>query len=90
MNIKEFADMLNGREYGIEITKQEEELADDLGFVVVFGYSDDNMEFRSVWHDTGDYEWIYLTDIPHETFDIMFEGEKYCRGIVFELKEAYI
>ena len=41
MTIKEFAGMLNGREYGHEITKKEEALAKKLGYVVVFGASDD-------------------------------------------------
>lgn len=46
MDIKEFAKKLNGREYGEEVTKEEEKEAKELGFVVVFGYSDDNTEFR--------------------------------------------
>jgi len=29
------------------------------------------------------YVWTYETDIPHECFDILRDGEKYCRGIVF-------
>ena len=45
MTLKEFAKMLDGREYLHEITKEEEALAKELGFVVVFGYSDDNAEF---------------------------------------------
>lgn len=39
MNIKDFALMLTGREYGHEINKDEEKLAKQLGFVVVFGAS---------------------------------------------------
>ena len=31
--------------------------------------------------------WSYLTDIPHKTFDIMEDGEIYCRGIVFSLDD---
>lgn len=46
MNIQEFAKMLDGREMGNEITRGEVELAKLSGFVVVFGYSDDNAEFR--------------------------------------------
>lgn len=34
------------------------------------------------WGEDG-YSWIYKTDIPHETFEIMDDGEKYCRGMVF-------
>ena len=38
--------MINGRQYGDEVTKGEESLAKQHGLVVVFGYSDDNVEFR--------------------------------------------
>jgi hypothetical protein len=51
MNIDEFAIGLTGREYGREISKEEERLAKELGFVVVFGYSDDNAEFRGAIDD---------------------------------------
>lgn len=51
MNSKELAQLLNGREYGSEITKQEQADAKKSGLVVVFGYSDDNMELRGAIHD---------------------------------------
>lgn len=51
MTLKEFAQMLDGREYLHEITKEEEALAKQLGFVVVFGYSDDNAELRGAIDD---------------------------------------
>ena len=51
MTLKEFAKMLDGREYLHEITKEEEALAKQLGFVVVFGYSDDNAELRGAIDD---------------------------------------
>lgn len=57
MTLKEFAKMLDNREYGNEITKEEEQLAKELGFVVVFGYSDDNIEFYgAVDEEIGLYE----------------------------------
>lgn len=37
--------------------------------------------------DRDGYSWIYETDIPHATFEIMEDGEKYCRGIVFSLAD---
>lgn len=135
MTIKEFADMLNGREYLREITHAECEEAKALGYIVVFGSSDDLCEFRgairdeidcwnggiiyiadnkileppdgeckdincpyfkaamesaktieAVWRG-GEYAWIYKTDIPHETFSIYEDGDTYCRGIVFEIKD---
>ena len=51
MTLKEFAKMLDGREYLHEITKEEEALAKEFGFVVVFGYSDDNAELRGAIDD---------------------------------------
>lgn len=51
MTLKEFAQMLDGREYRHEITEEEEALAKELGFVVVFGYSDDNAELRGAIDD---------------------------------------
>lgn len=46
MTLKEFAEMLDRRQYHHEISKEEELLAKELGFVVVFGYSDDCAELR--------------------------------------------
>lgn len=135
MTAKELASMLNGREYGKEITKEEISVAKESGLVVVFGASDDLMEFRgaiddevdcfeggiayvnengilkapmncdeckkceyvndkrdacntisAIWCD-GEFSWTYHTEIPHETFEIMDDGEKYCRGIVFCLSD---
>jgi len=125
MTIQEFAKMLDGREYLGEMILAEKELAKALGFVVVFGYSDDNAELegaideevtcydgteiylnkdgifeeckhsraakkkckviKGIW-DKEEYSWIYETDIPHATFDVMEDGGKFCRGIVFDIK----
>jgi len=135
MNINEFANMLDGREYLNEIASQEEKLAKELGFVIVFGQSDDLMEFRGAFDDeAGCYRggqiyldkdglfegceegpngeckylkaakakckvieavrsgpdgwlWQYKTDIPHATFEIFEDGEKSCKGIVFDIKD---
>lgn len=131
MNINEFAGKLNGREYRREITKQEEIEAKELGYVVVFGYSDDNIEFRgaindefgcydggivyldkngiinececqckyykkalenarlieAVWcRNNKSFTWEYDTDISHATFEIYDYDDKYCLGIVFDIK----
>lgn len=127
---KEIAEILDGREYGEEVKPMDLKYARDNGDVIVFGASDDLMEFRgaivdevgvydgdkvyidkdgvirnkcdypfcpyfkekqkhtrhiiAVW-DSGGYLWSYITDIPHEAFDILEEGKKYCRGIVFSV-----
>ena len=67
MTLKEFAQMLDGREYRCEITQEEEKLAKELGFVVVFGYSDDNAELRGAIDDEIDcYDGgeLYHVDLP--------------------------
>jgi hypothetical protein len=48
---KQFATMISGRQYGNEITKAEAELAKKNGVVIVYGYSDDNMEFEGAIYD---------------------------------------
>lgn len=128
MNALKLASMLNGRQYLKELSEVERKSAAENGLVVVFGASDDLMEFRgaindeldaydgttaylidgnllvnyceesecpyflekckealtieAIWDD-GEYSWRYETDIPHETFEIMEDDEKYCKGIVF-------
>lgn len=44
MTSKEIAAQLDGNQYNKEITKEQEAIAADSGLVVVFGYSDDNVE----------------------------------------------
>ena len=48
---KELAHLLDGREYGNEISAREAEWAKESGLVVVYGYSDDNMEFNGALYD---------------------------------------
>ena len=133
MTAKELAEMLAGREYGMEITKGEAQRAADTGLVVVYGYSDDNVEFagaiddevgaydggtiyltstgvlqepdcgnddcpyfarerdkaaviKAVWHNSGGPCWTFETDIPHETFTIVEDGDPWCVGIVFSIE----
>lgn len=39
----------------------------------------------ALWCAEGDYSWTYNTSIPHATFEIVEDGEPYCRGLVFSL-----
>lgn len=127
MNLKEFATMLDGREYPFTLTQEEKEFAKDANWVVVYNDSDDNMEFRGAITDEvgcygggfayitkeaellvnecddeacpyfrelmGDsieieavdkHSWEIKTSIPHETFQIIEDGELYGIGIVFD------
>lgn len=51
MTKEELAEQITGREYGEEITDAEEKQAKADGLVVIFGYSDDNVEFRGAIND---------------------------------------
>lgn len=51
MTAKEFAAKLTGREMDAEITKAEELEAEQNGLVVVYGFSDDLVEFRGAIDD---------------------------------------
>lgn len=56
---------LNGREYGSEITNDEAAEAKAAGLVVVFGYSDDNVELRgAIDEEVGAYEGVTLRVTP--------------------------
>jgi len=133
MDAKELAAKINGREYRNETTAAEKQEAKANGLVIVFGASDDLMEFRGAvndeygayegetvyftnggllvndcdnedcphfarlkeaaepieakWDSDG-YAWVYETAIPHATFEILEDGDKYCRGIVFALSDV--
>lgn len=41
------------------------------------------------WCAEPGYSWTYRTTIPHETFEIVEDGEPYCRGIVFRLADIW-
>jgi hypothetical protein len=46
---------------------------------------------HAVWApegENGGISWIYKTEIPHATFDIMEDSDVYCRDIVFRLGDA--
>lgn len=136
MNAKELAAQLNGAEYPLSIGSVIRAQARDIGLVIVYGGSDDLMEFDGAIHDeigayegvtayltaTGllendcdndecphfeklkataatiealwdpgeGYSWKYQTTIPHETFEIVEDGEPYCRGIVFALADVEV
>lgn len=52
MDIKEYAEMLNGKEYGYSMfSKEELQIAKDNGFVIVYGASDDLIEFDGALYD---------------------------------------
>ena len=142
------AAQLNGRNYRDEIEKEEEQIAKESGLIVIFGASDNLVEFRGAicdeinaydgtdfiiatpgmeipvdedeetyrkakkleavpiiaeessikknrftaeWCPTHEGEtepytsWHISTLLPHVSFDIMEDGELYCRGLIIEV-----
>ncbi|WNL63568.1 hypothetical protein ST4_010 [Aeromonas phage ST4] len=134
---KLLAAQLNGSQYPLLVSNELAEQAKAAGLVIVYGASDDLMEFRgavydelyvndggtalvdaegllpanaddldtdedraryyyrkgkakiieALWAKEGDYSWTYRTAIPHETFEVVEDGQPYCRGIVFALAD---
>lgn len=41
---------------------------------------------RAQWDHAG-YSWFISTELPHESFVIMEDGETYCRGVVVNLAD---
>lgn len=138
MTKEELAAQLNGIEYPCRISKELKAAAKAAGLVIVYGASDDLMEFdgaiydevgvynggealldakgvldrsqidddddeaiadfvarkggarkiEAIWSNAGnEAAWTYKTDIPHVNFDVMDEGDTYCRGLVFALSD---
>ena len=140
MTPEEMAGRLDGCEYRAEVTAELRDLARENGLVIVYGASDDLIEFRGAIDDElgcysalnnhpstylvdayglvqrdGDmtdeeiaeyvlrragastitahwdrlgYAWTYEIGIHHAAFDVLEDGERYCRGIVFRLDDA--
>ena len=52
MTLKEFCEEISGKEYGYpQFTDEEIETAEENGFVIVYGYSDDCIEFDGAIRD---------------------------------------
>ena len=139
-----FASRIDGCEYGDELTQAERKDAAALGLLVVFGASDDLVEFRGViddelgargdevfpiarqrdgrlwvaveppanadeliahgwtappvafsvrveWCPEGfDGSWRITADVPFAPFDVLEDGELYCRGAVVDAALALV
>lgn len=119
MNTKEWAEKLNNIEYPAdEIWDMRKQFEED-GVVVVYGASDDLIEFEGAIQDEGDcyndkvfylnkeglttsysknyvkvthphdgtVQFNYETNIPCEWFNVMEDGELYCKGFVFNIND---
>ena len=84
MTHQEFAKMLSGREYGMEITLEETKLAKEHGLVVVYGYSDDLVAFEgALSEEFGADNGVELSF----TADRFFEEDDDCADCLFYQRE---
>jgi hypothetical protein len=44
-------------------------------------------EITALWAAEDAYSWTFATEIPHATFEVVEDGEPYCRGIVFAVAD---
>lgn len=134
MNAQQLADILNGSEYPFRLAPEIRDDAKAAGLVIVYGASDDLIEFDGAFRDEvgcgngtnvlvnrtgaldpdfeddecsaeqvaflrktskpihvhwdeGEYAWKYTTPIKHAEFDILEDGEKYCRAMVINIDD---
>jgi len=53
--------------------------------IVVYIYRD--LKIQGKWM-AGEFAWEFKTDIPHATFEIKDGGDKWCKGLVIDLKDV--
>lgn len=90
MELKEFANMINGRQYGYKMfSKEELELAKENRIVIVCGASDDLVELEGAITDEGDC-WeggdIYIKAVPEGFILHDTEGPEEPDVFVFRVK----
>lgn len=92
MTLKEFAQKLNGREYGWpQFTKEDLAIAKENGFIIVHGASDDLMEIDGAINDEGDCfdggtlkldiaDGKFVDSDDEESFDVVAIEARWCKG----------
>lgn len=96
MTKEQLAKLLNGRTYGDEITEENEADAAESGLIVIFGASDDLVEFRGAIHDEidaygGKMFWLSRTRTieDHEECDCEYCGYLKARDSALEIKALW-
>lgn len=64
-----------------------EDIDDDEDLADYFARKPLAKQIEALWAKEDGYSWTYATDIPHATFEIVEDGESYCRGLVFALAD---
>jgi len=65
---------------------------DEAETIERLGLTPKTVEIEAIWDPEDlDASWLITTELPHSTFDIMEDGELFCRGIVVsetDIREA--
>lgn len=63
---------------------------DETQMASYFRRKPNGVGIEALWSpDEIDASWLIKTPIPHATFDILEDGDLYCRGVVFALADAH-
>ena len=91
MNKEKLAELISGRSYRNEMNKEEEQIAKENGLIVIFGASDDLVEFRGAIYDELDaYEGTHFiiatpgTEIPVDEDEETYRKAKKLEAIPIE------
>ena len=77
----EFAGYIDDEIGAFEVREVEIDYNDGI---ILDNFKTDKNRIRATWCPEGtDFSWVIETDIPHETFRILENGEHFCLGIVF-------
>jgi hypothetical protein len=70
------------------IDDSDEEILKKYGVMqTVFDQRKKAIQISAQWCKETEYSWTIVTEEPHATFEIVEGDEKFCRGIVLDLKE---
>lgn len=64
-----------------------DEIDEDEGLADYFKRKPAAKTIEALWCKEEGYSWTYKTEIPHATFEIVEDGESYCRGLVLALAD---
>ena len=87
MTKEELAEILDGRIYGREMSEEEKKTAKENGLVVIFGASDDLVEFRGAIYDEidGYDEFDFIIATPGTEIPVDEDNETYRKAKVMEI-----
>ena len=83
----EGADLHFANKQLIEVEEPFEDIDKQITFLAKYGLLLEGKKVEAVWDEEKDFVWTFETDIEHVAFDVLEDGEPFCRGIVFDLNK---